>query len=96
MALNVRFQVPSCRNYYLEMSQTSVGYQFELFRSGHRIKSFQVTEADFTRENLRKTAANSGIEFYALSGPYDMADEILRQWKKHFQKKGFLQRLLRK
>jgi hypothetical protein len=78
------------------MTQTSLGFRLELFSSSTKIRSFQVSEEQFTRETLRKVAANSGIEFYALSGPYDMADEILKQWKKNFQKKGFLQRLLKR
>ena len=37
--------------------------------------------------NLRELAVKSGIEFYALSGPYDAADELIRQYKKNFEKK---------
>jgi len=52
-----------------------------------------VTKAQLDREFLRKVAVNTGIEFYALTGPYDVADEILNQWHDHFEKKGFLRRI---
>jgi hypothetical protein len=41
-------------------------------------------------------AVNVGIDFYALTGPYDFADEILRLWHKNFKKKGILERIFKK
>lgn len=92
----VRFQVPSSRNHFCEMQKTKVGYQLTFFNVSEKIKVAEISESQLDREYLRKLAVNTGIEFYALTGPYDCSDEILRQWHKHFKKKGFLQKLLGK
>ncbi|UCG03174.1 MAG: hypothetical protein JSW11_04125 [Candidatus Heimdallarchaeota archaeon] len=92
----VRFQVPSSRNHYCEMQKIKEGYRLTFFNLGNKIKTFIITESQLDREYLRKLSVNTGIEFYALTGPYDCSDEILRQWHKHFKKKGLLQRFLGK
>ncbi|MHA2293813.1 MAG: hypothetical protein ACXACK_16750 [Candidatus Hodarchaeales archaeon] len=70
------------------------GYKLVFFQLGQKIKTFSITENQIDREYLRKMAVNVGINFYALTGPYDVADEILRQWHKYFEKKGFFSRFL--
>ncbi|MFX1507000.1 MAG: hypothetical protein ACFFDC_12925 [Promethearchaeota archaeon] len=75
------------------MQKTKEGYRLTFYNVGEKIKTVQITESQLDREYLRKVAVNTGIEFYALTGPYDCSDEILRQWHKHFKKKGFLNRL---
>ena len=78
------------------MQKTKEGYRLTFFNVGEKIKVVKISESQLDREYLRKLAVNTGIEFYALTGPYDCSDEILRQWHKHFKKKGFFQRLLGK
>ncbi len=92
----IRFQVPSSRNHFCEMRRIKEGYRLTFFNVGKKIKTVEITESQIDREYLRKLSVNAGIEFYALSGPYDCSDAILRQWTKHFEKKGFLQRLFGK
>ncbi|MFX0015688.1 MAG: hypothetical protein ACFFB2_12200 [Promethearchaeota archaeon] len=92
----IRFQVPSSRNHYCEMQKTKEGYRLTFFNVATKLKTIEITESQLDREYLRKMAVNSGIEFYALTGPYDCSDEILRKWHKHFKKKGLLRRLLGK
>ncbi len=92
----IRFQVPSSRNHYCEMRRTKEGYRLTFFNVGRKLKTIEFTESQLDREYLRKLSVNVGIEFYALTGPYDCSDEILRQWHKHFKRKGFLQRLFGK
>jgi hypothetical protein len=75
------------------MSQIPEGYNLEFYQSMTKIKTISITEAQLVRQYLHKLAINVGINFYALTGPYDCADEILRQWHKHFKKKGWLERL---
>ncbi len=90
----IRFQVPSSRNYFVEMIKSKIGYQLTFFKMGSKLKTISIEENQLDREYLRKMAINAGIDFYALTGPYDVADEILRQWHKHFKKTGLLRRLL--
>ncbi len=90
----IRFQVPSSRNYFIEMIKSKKGYHLTFFKMGSKLKTITIEENQLDREYLRKLAVNAGIDFYALTGPYDVADEILRQWHKHFKKKGLLRRLL--
>ena len=78
------------------MEKIENGYSLVIFREDKRLKKIILSEQDINREILRKHAINIGIEFYALSGPYDAADEILRQWHKYFNKKSFLKRLFEK
>ncbi len=92
----VRFQLPSSRNYFCEMSKNPSGYELVFFHSSTKKKTVVISEKQLDRHYLHKIAVNIGIEFYALSGPYDCADEILRQWHKNFEEKGFLQRLFGK
>ncbi|MFX0125170.1 MAG: hypothetical protein ACFFAE_16175 [Candidatus Hodarchaeota archaeon] len=89
----IRFQVPSSRNHYCEMQKIKEGYRLTFFNVNKKIKTLEITETQLDREYLRKLSVNAGIEFYALTGPYDCSEEILRQWHKHFRKKGFFQRL---
>ena len=91
----VRFQLPSSREYFCEMSSNETGYELTFYKANTRLKAVKITEAQLDREFLRKLAVNVGIEFYALTGPYDCADAILRQWHQNFKKKGFLQRLFK-
>ena len=92
----IRFQLPSCRNYFSEMLQIPGGYELTFFDSGEKMKTVQVTEAQIDRQYLYKMVINVGIDFYALTGPYDCADEILRVWHKHFKPRSFLERLFGK
>lgn len=71
-------------------------YKLTFFHVAKRIKEYNFTEDQLDREYLRKMAVNVGIEFYALTGPYDFADKILRLWHRHFKKKGLLERILRR
>ena len=92
----IRFQVPSSRNHFCEMRRIKEGYSLTFFNVGRKIKTVEITESQIDREYLRKLSVNAGIEFYALSGPYDCSDAILRHWHEHFEKKGLLQRLFGK
>ena len=92
----IRFQLPSSRNYFCEMTKTSSGYELIFFQSSTKLKTVIISERQLDRHYLHKTAVGIGIEFYALTGPYDCADEILRQWHKNFENKGFLQRIFGK
>ena len=92
----VRFQLPSSRNYYCEMTKKPSGYELVFFRSTDKIKTVNLQELQLDRHYLHKLAVNVGIEFYALTGPYDCADEILRQWHENFKEKGFFQKLFNK
>ncbi|MFX0052538.1 MAG: hypothetical protein ACFE8U_14740 [Candidatus Hermodarchaeota archaeon] len=92
----IRFQLPSSRNHFCEMSESNGGYKITFFNITRKLKTIEISEAQLDRQYLHKISINAGIEFYALTGPYDTADEILRQWHKHFEKKGFLRRLLGK
>jgi hypothetical protein len=94
--LKIRFQVPSSRNYFCEIKSEKTSYHLIFFHVGKKINEKSFTEDQLDREYLRKLAVNVGIEFYALTGPYDFADEILRLWHKHFKKKTLLERLFRK
>ncbi|MHA2248094.1 MAG: hypothetical protein ACXADY_24310, partial [Candidatus Hodarchaeales archaeon] len=69
------------------MRRTKEGYRLTFFNVGKKIKTVEITESQIDREYLRKLSVNAGIEFYALTGPYDCSDAILRQWAKHFEKK---------
>lgn len=91
-----RFQLPSARNYFCEMKKTDTGYSLVIFHESEKLVTLSLTNQDINREILRKYAVNSGIEFYALSGPYDAADEILRQWHRHFKEKSILKRIFGK
>ena len=75
------------------MAKTKEGYKLNFYNQEKKIQSINITEAQLDREFLRKVAVNTGIEFYALTGPYDVADEILNQWHEHFKKKGLFKRL---
>jgi len=92
----IRFQLPSSRNYFCEMSKTPSGYELVFFQASKMIKNVAISERQLDRHYLHKIAVGIGIEFYALTGPYDCADEILRQWHKNFEDKGFFQRLFGK
>ena len=98
MATNkrIRFQLPSSRNYFCEMTKIPSGYELEFFQSSTKIKTVTISEKQLDRHYLHKIAVSIGIEFYALTGPYDCADEILRRWHKNFEERGFLQRLFGK
>ena len=76
------------------MTKLPEGYNLEFYQSMTKIKTISITEDQLVRQYLHKLAINVGINFYALTGPYDCADEILRQWHKHFKKKGWIERLL--
>ncbi len=93
--MKLRFQIPSSRNYYCEIVKTKSTYKLSFFHVGEKIKELVFFENQLDREFLRKMAVNVGINFYALSGPYDFADEILRLWHKHFKKKGLIERILK-
>lgn len=88
----IRFRVPSSRNHFCEMQRTKEGYILSFFNAGRKMKTVEITESQIDREYLRKLSVNAGIEFYALTGPYDCSDDILQQWHKHFKRKGLLQR----
>ncbi|MFX0174410.1 MAG: hypothetical protein ACFE9L_21235 [Candidatus Hodarchaeota archaeon] len=90
----IRFQLPSTRNHFCEMRKTDGGYKITFFNMTRKLKTIEISEAQLDRQYLHKVSINAGIEFYALTGPYDTADEILRQWYTHFEKKGLLSRLL--
>ncbi len=75
------------------MSEIKGGYNLVFYQTMTKIKTISITEAQLDRQFLHKMAVNVGINFYALTGPYDCADEILRQWHKHFKKKGWKQRI---
>ena len=92
----VRFQLPSSRNYFCEMAKSPTGYELVFFQSSNKVKTVTITERQLDRHYLHKVAVSIGIEFYALTGPYDCADEILRQWHENFENKGFLQRIFGK
>lgn len=92
----IRFQIPSSRNHFCEMQKTEEGYRLTFFDVGKKLKTVSISENQIDRESLRKIAVNAGIEFYALTGPYDCSDEILRQWHKHFKRKGLLGKLFGK
>ncbi len=94
--MKIRFQVPSSRNYFCEIKNVKTNYYLTFFHEGDKINEKTFTENQLDREYLRKIAVNIGIEFYALTGPYDFADEVLRLWHKHYKKKGLLQRLFKK
>lgn len=89
----LRFQLPSARNHFCEMTKINEGYKLTFFNQERKIRSENITEAQLDREFLRKIAVSSGIEFYALTGPYDVADEILNQWHENFKRKGLFSRL---
>ena len=93
--MKIRFSIPSSRNHFCEMIKTDNGYKLTFFQESIKLKAFEINEYQINREYLRKISIKAGIEFYALSGPYDSADEILIQWKKNFEKKGFFQRLFK-
>jgi len=92
----VRFQLPSSRNYFCEMTKKPSGYELVFFQSSTKVKTVIISEQQLSRHYLHKVAVSIGIEFYALTGPYDCADAILRQWQKNFEDRGFLQRLFGK
>ena len=92
----VRFQLPSSRNYYCEMTKNPSGYELVFFQSSTKKKKVVIREDQLDRHYLHKIAVSIGIEFYALTGPYDVADEILRQWAKNFEDRGFLQKIFGK
>lgn len=92
----IRFQLPSSTNYFCEMVEISGGYELAFYNSGEKMKDVQVTEAQIDRQFLYKLVINVGIDFYALTGPYDCADEILRVWHKNFKPRSFLERLFGK
>ena len=94
--MKIRFQVPSSRNYFCEIKNEKTNYYLTFFQEGNKINKKTFTENQLDREYLRKIAVNIGIEFYALTGPYDFADEVLRLWHKHYKKKGLFQRLFKK
>ena len=94
--MKIRFQIPSSRNYYCEIIKTKSVYRMSFFHVGEKIKELTFTESQLDREFFRKMAINVGIDFYALTGPYDFADEILRHWHKHFKKKGLLERMFKR
>ncbi len=89
----IRFQLPSSQNYFCEMKRIETGYELIFYQAITRIKTIHITEAQIDRQFLHKVAVNVGIDFYALTGPYDCADEILRQWHKHFKKKRWIDRI---
>ena len=89
----IRFQLPSSTDYFCEMSGIKGGYKLVFYQSIKKIKTITITEAQLDRQFLHKVTVNVGINFYALSGPYDCADEILRQWHRHFKRKSWKQRL---
>ena len=95
LKLKYRFQVPSSRNYFCEIIKIKTGYKLTFFHVGQKIKEFEIIEDQIDREYLRKMEIKIGIEFYALTGPYDFADELLRIWHKHYKKKGLLERILK-
>jgi hypothetical protein len=78
------------------MAKSPSGYDLVFFQSSNKVKTVAISERQLDRHYLHKIAVSIGIEFYALTGPYDVADEILRQWHKNFEDKGFLQRLFGK
>jgi hypothetical protein len=88
-----RFQLPSSTNYFCEMLQIPGGYELTFYNSGEKMKTVQITEAQLDRQYLYKLVINVGIDFYALTGPYDCADEILRVWHKYYKPRSFLERL---
>ena len=92
----IRFQLPSSRNYFCEMAESPSGYELVFFQSSTKLKTVSISEKQLDRHYLHKIAVGIGIEFYALTGPYDCADEILRQWHKNFENKGFFQRFFGK
>ena len=92
----LRFQLPSSRNYFCEMTKKPSGYELAFFKSINKIKTAFIQEQQLDRQYLHKIAVDAGIEFYALTGPYDCADEILRQWHRNFKEKGFFQKLFGK
>ncbi|MHA1974335.1 MAG: hypothetical protein ACTSW1_15150 [Candidatus Hodarchaeales archaeon] len=94
----INFQVPSSRNTYCELKRLATGYRISFFKEGKALNSYNITEREIDREKLRGLAIKAGIDdWYSLSGPYDVADEILRQWHKHFEKKpGLLHKLFGK
>ncbi|MFX0084472.1 MAG: hypothetical protein ACFFAU_02260 [Candidatus Hodarchaeota archaeon] len=94
--MKIRVQVPSSRNYFCEIKSEKTGYHLTFFHIGKKINELSFTEDQLDREYLRKLAVKVGIEFYALTGPYDFADEILRIWHKHFKKKSLLEKLFKK
>jgi hypothetical protein len=77
------------------MTKIKEGYRLTFFNTTRKLKTIEISEAQLDRQYLHKISINAGIEFYALTGPYDAADEILRQWEKHFEKKGFFSRIFK-
>lgn len=71
-------------------------YDLVFYRENTKIRTAKISDAQLSRQALHKIAVNTEINFYALTGPYDCADEILRQWNKHFKKKSLLERIFGK
>jgi len=93
----VSFRVPSTSNTNCIMEKDSQKYSLTFYKEGQQLSKIIITEDEIDRESLRKIAIKSGIsEWYSLSGPYDLADEILRVWHRNFKKKSVLKRILGK
>ena len=70
------------------MSRIEEGYELIFYRAITRVKTIHITEAQIDRQYLHKVAVNVGIEFYALTGPYDCADEYYVSGIKTSKRKG--------
>ncbi|WP_455463871.1 hypothetical protein [Candidatus Hodarchaeum mangrovi] len=93
----ISFRVPSTSNTSCIMEKDSQKYSLTFYKEGQQLSKIMITEEEINRESLRKVAINSGInDWYSLSGPYDVADEILRVWHRNYKKKSFLKRILGK
>jgi hypothetical protein len=71
-------------------------YDLVFYKENTKLRTATISEAQLSRQALHKIAVNTEINFYALTGPYDCADEILRQWNKHFKKRSWLERIFGK
>ena len=84
----VKFWLPASRQYYCIMTKVKETYTLKFYHEGKFLKNLVLSDHEITRENLRKHAvATIGIEFYSLSGPYDMADAILQHYHNLNKKK---------
>jgi hypothetical protein len=78
------------------MAKTPTGYELVFSQASSKVKTVIISEKQLDRHYLHKIAVSIGIEFYALTGPYDVADAILRQWHANFEDRGFLHRIFGK
>lgn len=84
----VKFWLPASSQYYCIMVKAKETYTIKFYHEGKLLKTLVLADHEMIRENLRKHAvATVGINFYSLSGPYDVADAILQHYHNLNKKK---------